>query len=167
MPQNSIVTEGRRNGERERERNDGISGDHRERAQGQRRGSHTGRGFRRSGQRGRGRGDGFGSLPLRTTLTSSIATAPSASPGIDPGGSPGKVPAQAASSNTPNDGIREPDVEAEVCFICASPVVHNAVSTCNHRTCHICALRLRALYKTRACPHCRVSLPQVGIQSRD
>lgn len=49
------------------------------------------------------------------------------------------------------------DVEAEVCFICASPVVHNSVSPCNHRTCHICALRLRALYKTRACAHCRVS----------
>ena len=49
----------------------------------------------------------------------------------------------------------EEDVEAEVCFICASPVVHNSVAPCNHRTCHICALRLRALYKTRACAHCR------------
>ena len=46
-------------------------------------------------------------------------------------------------------------VEAEVCFICASAVVHNSVAPCNHRTCHICALRLRALYKTRACAHCR------------
>lgn len=51
----------------------------------------------------------------------------------------------------------EDDVEAEVCFICASIVIHNAVAPCNHRTCHICALRLRALYKTRACAHCRVS----------
>ena len=49
------------------------------------------------------------------------------------------------------------DIEAEVCFICASPVVHNAVAPCNHRTCHICSLRLRALYKTKACAHCRVS----------
>jgi hypothetical protein len=46
--------------------------------------------------------------------------------------------------------------EAEVCFICASPVTHHSVAPCNHRTCHICALRLRALYKTRACAHCRV-----------
>ncbi len=46
--------------------------------------------------------------------------------------------------------------EAELCFICASPVVHSSVGPCNHRTCHICALRLRALYKTRACAHCRV-----------
>lgn len=53
---------------------------------------------------------------------------------------------------------KEDDVEAEVCFICASEVKHNSVAPCNHRTCHICALRLRALYKTRACAHCRVGL---------
>ncbi len=52
----------------------------------------------------------------------------------------------------------ELEVEAEVCFICASPVVHNSVAPCNHRTCHICALRMRALYKTKDCAHCRVSL---------
>ena len=49
------------------------------------------------------------------------------------------------------------EIEAEVCFICASPVVHNSVAPCNHRTCHICALRMRALYKTKDCAHCRVS----------
>jgi hypothetical protein len=32
------------------------------------------------------------------------------------------------------------------------------VSPCNHRTCHICALRLRALYKNKGCAHCRVCL---------
>ena len=52
---------------------------------------------------------------------------------------------------------KEEDMEAEVCFICASSVVHNSVAPCNHRTCHICSLRLRALYKTKACAHCRVS----------
>ncbi|KAL6716176.1 hypothetical protein ACLMJK_005742 [Lecanora helva] len=52
-------------------------------------------------------------------------------------------------------------VEAEVCFICASPVIHNSVAPCNHRTCHICALRLRALYKTRACAHCRTEAKYV------
>lgn len=51
----------------------------------------------------------------------------------------------------------EKDEDADVCFICASPVVHSSVAPCNHRTCHICALRLRALYKTTACAHCRVS----------
>lgn len=53
------------------------------------------------------------------------------------------------------------DVEAEVCFICASPVVHQSVAPCNHRTCHICSLRLRALYKTKTCAHCRTSAEEV------
>jgi hypothetical protein len=51
------------------------------------------------------------------------------------------------------------EVEAEVCFICASPVMHHSVAPCNHRTCHICALRMRALYKTKDCAHCRVCCP--------
>lgn len=57
------------------------------------------------------------------------------------------------------EGEEGEDVEAEVCFICASPVVHNSVAPCNHRTCHICALRMRALYKTKDCAHCRVCPP--------
>lgn len=52
--------------------------------------------------------------------------------------------------------------DGEVCFICASTVEHTSVSPCNHRTCHICALRLRALYKSKGCAHCRVSLSIVG-----
>lgn len=47
--------------------------------------------------------------------------------------------------------------DGEICFICASTVEHTSVSPCNHRTCHICALRLRALYKNKGCAHCRVS----------
>ncbi|ESZ98246.1 hypothetical protein SBOR_1342 [Sclerotinia borealis F-4128] len=58
------------------------------------------------------------------------------------------------------DADGEP-VEAEVCFICASDVEHNAVAPCNHRTCHICALRMRALYKTKDCVHCRAPSPFV------
>lgn len=72
-------------------------------------------------------------------------------------------PAAAARLKREKDGEKpgpeEDDVEAEVCFICASPVVHNSVAPCNHRTCHICALRMRALYKTKDCAHCRVCYP--------
>lgn len=49
----------------------------------------------------------------------------------------------------------EPD-DGEICYICASTVEHTSVAPCNHRTCHICALRLRAFYKNKACAHCRV-----------
>jgi hypothetical protein len=45
-----------------------------------------------------------------------------------------------------------------VCFICANPISHHSIAPCNHITCHICALRLRALYKNKDCPHCRVSI---------
>lgn len=48
-----------------------------------------------------------------------------------------------------------------MCFICASHVSHYSVAPCNHRTCHICALRLRALYKTKACAHCRTEAATV------
>jgi len=86
-------------------------------------------------------------------------------PGLGGGGSFGGRLTKAADKGEGEEGGeqqdggrptgRDEDVEAEVCFICASPVVHNSVAPCNHRTCHICALRLRALYKTRACAHCR------------
>jgi hypothetical protein len=66
------------------------------------------------------------------------------------------------STGKAKDEGGEEGVEAEVCFICASEVVHNAVAPCNHRTCHICALRMRALYKTKDCAHCRVSTISVN-----
>lgn len=43
-----------------------------------------------------------------------------------------------------------------VCWICAEPVKYYSVSQCNHRTCHVCALRLRALYKKNDCTFCKV-----------
>ncbi|KAJ4291406.1 hypothetical protein N0V88_005999 [Collariella sp. IMI 366227] len=53
------------------------------------------------------------------------------------------------------------DGDVEVCFICANPISHHSVAPCNHITCHICALRLRALYKNKDCPHCRTPAPFV------
>jgi hypothetical protein len=58
---------------------------------------------------------------------------------------------------------KEGEVEAEVCWICASPIVHESIAPCNHRTCHICCLRMRALYKDKNCAHCRVSLPSISL----
>ena len=130
------------------------------RARHQNSGSSRGRGgsSQHSVNNARGRGNGRGNSqhrppanpphsphqhPDRRTVTAN-ATA-SAPPNIDP------------TKNESESKEPEEDVEAEVCFICASTVVHNSVAPCNHRTCHICALRLRALYKTRACAHCRVS----------
>lgn len=44
---------------------------------------------------------------------------------------------------------------AAVCWICAEPVRFWAMGECNHRTCHVCALRLRALYKKMECTFCK------------
>jgi hypothetical protein len=53
----------------------------------------------------------------------------------------------------------ESNPDTAICFICADPVKYNAVPPCNHTTCHICSLRLRALYKSKMCAHCRVCAP--------
>ncbi len=46
--------------------------------------------------------------------------------------------------------------ESTICWICAEPVKYWSLSECNHRTCHVCALRLRALYKKLECTFCKV-----------
>jgi E3 ubiquitin-protein ligase ZNF598 len=53
------------------------------------------------------------------------------------------------NSISPNDSI---------CFICAEPVHYFAVSECNHKLCHLCSLRLRALYKNKNCAYCKVMI---------
>ncbi|ORY66621.1 uncharacterized protein BCR38DRAFT_457112 [Pseudomassariella vexata] len=75
---------------------------------------------------------------------------------VQPGGSlPQPPPPSLRDAGAENGGGDDDDVETEVCFICASTVVHQSVAPCNHRTCHICALRMRALYKNKECAHCR------------
>lgn len=125
--------------------------------------SSRGRGRGRGrGGRGRGNRDRAGSHPQQDPT--------STQPPPQPGGSGvfGARLTKDAEQNTKgeNEGAETAaaagdDVEAEVCFICASPIVHQSVAPCNHRTCHICALRLRALYKTKACAHCRTEAATV------
>ncbi|KAL9935531.1 hypothetical protein V8E36_005879 [Tilletia maclaganii] len=49
------------------------------------------------------------------------------------------------------------DPDTEYCFICAEPVVYYSVAPCDHRTCHVCAIRLRALYKKMECTFCKTA----------
>ncbi|KAI7901161.1 uncharacterized protein BX663DRAFT_553400 [Cokeromyces recurvatus] len=53
------------------------------------------------------------------------------------------------------------DEEGEVCFICTRPIDYYAVAPCDHRTCHLCTLRLRVLYKTNNCAYCKMEAKQV------
>lgn len=99
------------------------------------RGSHGGRGSKRPGK---GRGDG--SAQSR-------------------GDKFNKELMDKMPSTTSEDGDaaeNEFEDDENLCFICASNMIHVSVSTCSHRTCHLCSLRMRALYKSKACLHCRV-----------
>ncbi|GJJ75395.1 E3 ubiquitin-protein ligase ZNF598 [Entomortierella parvispora] len=60
------------------------------------------------------------------------------------------VVAPPAAAEAPVD-----DEDRPQCFICTENIVIFAVSDCNHRTCHLCSLRLRALYKTKNCAYCK------------
>ena len=116
----------------------------------------------RSG-RGRGRGQPNGLASLRPDPHTNIGLPP----GLPARGTFGGRLTEDASKPqgetigqgaTAEEAVEE---EGEVCFICASPIEHTSIAPCNHQTCHICALRLRALYKTRACAHCRSEAPFV------
>ena len=102
------------------------------------------RGGGRRGGKGRGGGGaGAGAAPAAETTEEGAKAA-------------GKVPAFKAQ----HEGDAADD-DADVCHICANPVIHHSVTSCNHVSCHICALRLRALYKNKDCPHCRTTAPYV------
>ncbi|KAF2842906.1 hypothetical protein M501DRAFT_985073 [Patellaria atrata CBS 101060] len=143
-------------------RNDGNSGDRSDQRNGntnQRRGGNRGRGNRGFGASTGARGGFRGGLSQP-----SPAVPP---PPLAGGGTFGDRLTEDAAKVEGEEGVKggndaaTEDGDAEVCFICASPVVHNAVAPCNHRTCHICSLRLRALYKTKACAHCRMNADYV------
>ncbi|RXW12973.1 hypothetical protein EST38_g12882 [Candolleomyces aberdarensis] len=66
-------------------------------------------------------------------------------------------PTEPKAEEATEDAAAEPSEsgDSEVCWICAEPVKYYSVSECNHRTCHVCALRLRALYKKNDCTFCK------------
>lgn len=97
------------------------------------RGGHRGQGGHRGGgSKSRGRKDSSAAAPVDPVPTQPIQNE--------------VVPATEATD------------DAVVCWICAEPVKYYSVSACNHRTCHVCALRLRALYKKLDCTFCKARL---------
>ncbi|KAG1437299.1 hypothetical protein G6F56_013174 [Rhizopus delemar] len=55
----------------------------------------------------------------------------------------------------------EEEEEEEICFICTEPIDYYALAPCGHRTCHMCTLRLRALYRTKNCAYCKIEATKV------
>ncbi|KAI0964841.1 hypothetical protein F4678DRAFT_454709 [Xylaria arbuscula] len=116
------------------------------------RGRGRGRGSTNAqGGRGGERSQGYRAAPPGSGVGGVADTAPASGP-LPENSLPAAKVQPTSGGNDDNEGE---DVEAEVCFICASAVIHQSVAPCNHRTCHICALRMRALYKNKECAHCR------------
>lgn len=146
--------------------------------------SNFNRGRRRQGPTGRGRGRALGGElggqgrrgrqmhnqrpgPQVPNVVSGEGGQPPGTASEEEGTSGDRSTGDAGRSEGEEKGTitDEPD-DGGTCFICASRVEHISVSPCNHRTCHICALRLRALYKNKSCAHCRVwPTPFLNIDS--
>ncbi|KAK4048890.1 hypothetical protein OIV83_004446 [Microbotryomycetes sp. JL201] len=84
--------------------------------------------------------------------------------GTNPGGrqqlqqTPETLAQRAAQAAAQDDGETD---DGAVCFICAEVAQLWALGECNHRTCHTCSIRLRALYKKKECTFCKTDLPRV------
>jgi hypothetical protein len=100
---------------------------------------------------GRGGKGSTKSTPVSTHAASS-SSAPNANAFTENGENEKDHPAVQTQIDRQQDESQEQDL----CWICAEPIKYYAVSECNHRTCHVCALRLRALYKKLDCTFCKV-----------
>ncbi|KIK00343.1 hypothetical protein K443DRAFT_612765 [Laccaria amethystina LaAM-08-1] len=108
----------------------------------------------RGGNRGRGGHRGSHYRGARTN-TKALDSKP---PTILPDEKERDVAAVPVADEQSAEGAGDSD---DVCWICAEPVKYYSVSECNHRTCHVCALRLRALYKKTDCAFCKDPQPSV------
>lgn len=104
----------------------------------------------RRGNRGRGARGGRGGAGRAGSVQPEVVNATLVQAA---GENTGVAEAVAADAAVPADT----EGDEAVCFICAERVKYYSVSQCNHRTCHVCALRLRALYKKLDCTFCKVS----------
>ncbi|KAG7100068.1 hypothetical protein E1B28_001852 [Marasmius oreades] len=78
------------------------------------------------------------------------------------GSNPGAVTADVPSENRDiANAEAEKGEEEPVFWICAEPIKYYPVLACNHHTWHVCAPRLRALYKKKDCTFCKEPQPTV------
>jgi len=110
------------------------------------------------GSRGSGRRRGSGPGQRRTsqndpasTESTGAADTPATPTTTTPSVTKPAITAESTDTTSQDD-------DSGTCWICAEPVKYYSVSECNHRTCHVCALRLRALYKRQDCTFCKVRL---------
>ncbi len=108
----------------------------------------------RGGSRGKGGAKTKGAAAIDSTLDPNARRTDGLRAGVD----------TAATTDVSASQTEEPqDDSQDLCWICAEPVKYYAVSVCNHRTCHVCALRLRVLYKKLDCTFCKVRVTSVHL----
>lgn len=114
----------------------------------------------RGRRRPRGRGGKSGAKAKGAAVATDSTTDPNAQTrgGVKVDGDTGTA-ADVSASQTEE----QQDDGRDLCWICAEPVKYYAVSECNHRICHVCALRLRALYKKLDCTFCKVRVTSVQV----
>lgn len=70
-------------------------------------------------------------------------------------------------AEVPDAANTSASADEDICFICAEPVRLYSVPPCDHRVCHVCAMRLRALWKRRECTFCKVDATRVIFTPND
>ena len=131
------------------------------RGRGQRGGRGRGKGDGAGSQRGGGRGRGRGGNNSNSAKDDKEDEAPKLAPGAKEALLRPAEPKPKTETGGGKDDDNDDAADDDVCFICANPIQHHSVAPCNHVTCHICALRMRALYKNKDCAHCRTPAPFV------
>ena len=57
-----------------------------------------------------------------------------------------------------------PTASGHLCVVCCDPIEYFSLGPCNHHeVCHVCSLRMRALYKNNACSFCKVGFPHLSL----
>ncbi|KAL7422362.1 hypothetical protein Q5752_003008 [Cryptotrichosporon argae] len=105
---------------------------------------------------------------LTTSESQPSALAVAAAPAIappDPAHATLHVPSGEDDANTTSgqsSDVTPPEVDdVTTCFICAESITLWSVGVCGHRTCHVCAIRLRVFYKKFECTYCKTICPSV------
>lgn len=69
-------------------------------------------------------------------------------------------------NSTGGAGGEEDLDDEEQCIICANRIEYAALTPCNHKTCHKCTLRQRALYEKSSCLVCRSENESIVISDQ-
>lgn len=69
---------------------------------------------------------------------------------------------KATSAASPAAVTHTMSSSGQLCIVCCDPIEYCSLGTCNHHeVCHVCSLRMRALYKNNACSFCKADLATV------